>query len=99
MCGSVIDTANQVISLLVVRKENIRTVIDAIPHKAHFFSKHICHCLIVLLRSAVPTIAGAQGMFRQLQHVMKVAKCRRLKIKAALHGKINLWRHLITSIY
>ena len=52
-----------------------------------------------LIRSAVPAIASTQVVFSRLQNALEVATIRWIIITTAVYDKLNLWNHLISSLY
>ena len=96
--GWAIDTAKQVFTLPLARKGKLDKALDAIPQDANRSSKNKWKCLLSLLRRAVPTIAGAHGMFSRIQHALQLATSRRVCITAAVHDELNLWIHLVASL-
>ena len=74
--GWVIDTVKQVLTLPSNRKTNLLSLLDTILPSASRCSRQRWHKLLGTLRSTVPAIAGAAGMFTRLQHDLKTAKGR-----------------------
>ena len=68
--GWSIDTAKQVLTLPQAIKYKLNKALVSITKYSHSCSKKKWQCLLVLLRSAVPEIYGAHGMFSQIQHAL-----------------------------
>ena len=83
--GWAIDTVKQVLNLPADRKTNLRALLDTTPPSAIQFSRRRWHKLLGNLRSTVPAMAGAAGMFTRLQHALKTAKGRRINMTTPLH--------------
>ena len=71
--GWAINMAKQVLTHPPARKEKLDKALGAIPRDSHRCSKKKWQCLLVILQSTVPAIAGAHGMFSRLQHTLRVA--------------------------
>ena len=69
--GWAIDTAKQVITLPEDQKAILLALLDTVPPGASRCSQRRWHKFIGTLRSTVPAIAGAAGMFTRLQHALK----------------------------
>ena len=65
------------------------------PQRGKKISKHKWFGLLDMLRSAITDIPGAEGIFIRLQNVLKNAEGRKVILTTYVHGKLNLWRHLI----
>ena len=49
--------------------------------------------MLGILCITVQEIAGAEGMFSRLQHVLKATDSRRFIMTAQVHDELNLWCH------
>ena len=93
--GWVIDTIEQVPTLLDDCKRNLLSLIDTIPPSSRRCSRRLWQKLIGTLRSTVPAISGTAGMFTRPQHALRTAKGRRINLSAPVHVELNLWRHMV----
>ena len=93
--GWAIDTFKQVLTLPEERKRNLLALLDTIPLSASQCSWRRWHKLLGTLRSTVPDIAGAAGMFTRLQHALKTAKGHRINLTTPVHEELTVWRHLV----
>ena len=96
--GWAINTVKQVLTLPDDHKTNLLDLLDTIPPSASRCSRRRWKKLLRTLRSTVPAIAGAAGMFTRLQHDLKTAKGRRIKLTTPVHEELTVWRHLVTSL-
>ena len=78
--GWAIDTAKQVLTLPEDRKASLLALLDTVPPSASRCSRRCWHKLLGTLRSTVPAIAGAAGMFSRLQHALKKANGQRINL-------------------
>ena len=96
--GWAIDTVKQLLTLPDDRKTNLLALLDTILPSASRCSRRRWHKLLETLRSTVPAISGAAGMFTRLQHALKTAKGRRINLPTPVHEELTVWRHLVTSL-
>ena len=96
--GWAIDTVKQVLTLPEYCKRNILSLLDTIPPSASRCSRRRCHKILGTLRSTVPDIAGAAGMFTRLQYALRMAKGRRINLSTPVYAELTLWRHLVASL-
>ena len=96
--GWTIDTAKQVITIPEDRKSSLLDLLDTAPPSASQFSRRRWHKLLGTLRSTVPAIAGAAGMFTRLQHALKRANGRRIILTTPVQKESTVWRHVVASL-
>ena len=96
--GWTIDTVKKFLTLTDDCKHNLLSLLDTIPTRASQCSRRRRHKLLGTLRSTVPAISGAAGMFTCLQHALRTAKSRRINLFTPVHSELNLWRHLVASL-
>ena len=89
--GWEIDTSQQILTLPSTCRGKLAGGLAAIPNQAARVSKKKYYILLGVLCSAVPEIAGAGGMFSSLQHALKTADARRVKLTFHVHNALNLW--------
>ena len=93
-----IDTVKQVLTLPDDRNTNLLAMLDTTTPIARRCSRRRWHKLLGTLRSTVPAIAGAAGMFTRLQNALKTAKGRRINLTTPVHKELNVWRQLVASL-
>ena len=93
--GWSIDTVKKALTLPDDRKTNLLDLLDTIPPSASRCSQRRWHKLLGTLRSTVPAIAGAAGMFSRLKHALKTVKGRRINLTTPVHEELTIWRHLV----
>ena len=54
--------------------------------------------LLGLLQSITPSVSGTRGMFTEVQHALKRAVGRHVKITTDVHDKLEAWRELVCSL-
>ena len=96
--GWAINTVKQVLTLPDDRKTNLLALLDTTPPSASRCSRRRWHKLLVTLRSTVPAIAGAAGMFTRLQHALKTAKGFRINMTTPVHEELTVWHQLVASL-
>ena len=96
--GWAIDTVKQVLTLPDDCKTNLLALLDTISPSASRCSRRCWHKLLGTLRSTVPAIAGAAGMFTRLQHDLKTAKGRRINLTTPVHEELTVWCHLVALL-
>ena len=88
--GWAIDTVKQFLTLPEEVKSNLLALLNTIPPSTSQFSWRSWHKLLGTLRSTVPVIAGAVGMFTCLQHALKTAKGRLINLSALVYVELTL---------
>ena len=68
------------------------------PPNVHRCSHRRWHHLLGILWSAVAAISGTTRMFTRLQHELKMAKGRHIKLTTPVRDKLELWRYLFMSL-
>ena len=96
--GWAIDTAKQVLTLPEDRKSSLLALLDTVPPIASRCSRRRWHKLLGTLRSTVPAIVGAAGMFTRLQHALKKANGQRINLTPPVKEELTVWRHLVASL-
>ena len=85
----VIDTVKQILTLPDDRKRNLLSLIDTIPPRASRCSRSCWYKLLGTLRSTVPAIAGAAGIFTRLQHALRTAKGLQINLSTPVHAELG----------
>ena len=96
--GWAIDTEKQVLTLPEDRKASLLALLDTVSPSASRCSQRRWHKLLGTLRSTVPTIAGAAGMFTCLQHALKKANGRRINLTPPVKEELTVWCRLVASL-
>ena len=71
--GWAIDISQNIFMLPSTCREKLVYSLSAIPNQARRVIKKKYYRLLGIFCSAVPSIVGADGMFRRLQHALKTA--------------------------
>ena len=83
--GWAINTVKQVLTLPADRNTNLLSLLDTIPPSASRYSRRRWYKLLGTLRSTIPAIAGAAGMFTRLQHALKTTKGHRINLTTPVY--------------
>ena len=83
--GWAIDTVKQVLTLPDDRKTNLLDLLNTTLPSVSQCPRQLWHKLLGTLRSTVPAIAGASGMFTHPQHAIKTAKGLRINLTTPVH--------------
>ena len=98
LAGAGKDGVKQVLTLPEDRKRNLLSLLDTILPSASQCSQRRWQKLLGTLHRTVPAIAGAAGIFTRLQHVLRMAKGRRINLSAPVHAELTIWRNLVAPL-
>ena len=96
--GWAIYTHHQILTLPIGSGDKLADAIAAITNQPEIFSEKKWYRLIVILSRAVPEISAAEGMPSRLQHALKTANSRRVKLTLHVNDGLNLWIHSVDSL-
>ena len=85
-----IDTVQKVPTLSDERKRNLIALLDTIAPIACRCSRRRLRKLLWILRSTVPTISGAAGVFNRLYHALKTSHRCCIYLSALLYIELTL---------
>ena len=71
------------------KQEKVAAALASIPRKAHSTSLNKWRKLMGLLHSITPSVSVSRGMFTQVQHALKKAAGRHIKLTTDVHDKLE----------
>ena len=92
------DTIAHLIRLPPTQRDEVAAALVDIPWEARTTSLRKWRKLLGLLRNITPAVNVSRGMFTQVQHALKRAAGRHVKITTDVHDKLEAWRELVCSL-